>query len=201
MAIVHGPGNPKNDGKEAATVFSIAVLITSLSLNVVLGWRLKNAPGPPVQMAGIQKGDFLPSLPVISLSGAKEQLRLDQASLLYVFSPACSWCRADYSNVIALSNATKARLSFVGITKDDIGITGYLRQHPFPGNVLKLDLSRVPKPIAVKFGITPQTILLGAGGIVERSWVGALMDDRKRDIEHFFGVVLPGPSLPSHNTQ
>jgi hypothetical protein len=41
-------------------------------------------------------------------------------------------------------------------------------------------------------GSTPQTIVISSQGKIEKNWIGAYGDDTKKEVEDYFGVVLPG---------
>jgi hypothetical protein len=174
-------------------IFSAGVLIASLSLNVVLARRLSaltRPPAPPV--AGVHAGDAVSALPILTAPGEARQLTFDRPTLLYVFSPNCGWCRRDYQNLLALHRARGETHRFIGVTLDSTNLSEYMKTHPFPGDMFVLDPARLTPAMKTTLGLTPQTVVVRAGGIVEQAWPGALTGPREQAAEKYFGIQLPG---------
>lgn len=121
----------------------------------------------------------------------------DRPTIVYVFSTSCEWCRRDRPNVLALALSVKDDYRIIGITleADDVARDRALAAEPFPGVVFKVMVGDLPPETAAKFRATPQLIVLRKDRVVERAWVGALMDERRKDVESFFGVSLPGMAV------
>jgi len=59
-----------------------------------------------------------------------------------------------------------------------------------PFQVFLMDSPALVKKLG--FDLTPQTLVIGPGGKVERNWPGAFQGGAHDEIEHFFGTKLPG---------
>lgn len=148
-------------------LFTFGVLCASLSLNVVLAWRIKelNRLVPSNRMAGFHPGESMPAMSTVSLDGKRAVLTFDRPTILYVFSPACSWCKKDYPNVLALHARLHAHARFVAVTKSTVGLKEYLQKYPLPCDVFSLAPSRKDGPLfPTKLGVTPQLVVIDEWG-------------------------------------
>src|SRR5262249_18829469 len=135
-------------------------------------------------------GSKLPPAAVTSLDGRKGELAFSGLpTILYYFSPTCAWCEKNLTNVQALAAATTGRYRFVGVsTAPDV--SAYITRHHLTFEVysgMSIDAVR-----AYHLGSTPETIVVGTDGRVTRVWSGAYSGTRQREIERYFGLVLPG---------
>ena len=170
------------------------VLAASLSANVALAIR---QPLPSVvREAGVQPGSMFPTLKFTDLDGRAEHLQFDSKTVVYVFSPTCDWCKRDYPNLMAIYGAAGARIPFVALTLTSRPqlLRRYLDGRPFPGRVLVADVAGLDAALMETFGLTPQLLVVDAGGRIQRAWPGALMDQKQRQVEDLFHVRLPGPA-------
>ena len=57
-----------------------------------------------------------------------------KSTVLYIYSPSCHWCSANYANIIALANQRDHDYNFVGLSiRHDVSeLTNYLTEHPYP---------------------------------------------------------------------
>ncbi len=176
--------------RNAGVIAFGAVLAGSLALNVVLGLRQTEPSTQIVRSGGVQAGDTIPPVPVTT-SGAVRPLQFARKTVLYVFSPTCDWCKRDYPNLMAIHAAAQGRFDFVGVTMNTRQLPEYLAQHPFPGPVASVAEAALPPEFAKDLKVTPQLLVVDEGGLVQRAWVGALMEMRRKEAEDFFGVALP----------
>jgi hypothetical protein len=175
------------------------VLVVSLSVNVVLGLRLRDSP-PAVKRAGFSAGELFPLLDARTPSGGARVLRFERPTLVYIFSPTCQWCEKDYQNLMAVHAVAGEKYSFVGVTMINksapedyhVALADYLRRHPFPGDVLFVDPSLLAHDLMVDITVTPQMVVVDQRGRIRKAWVGALMGSRQAEVATFFNVVLPG---------
>jgi len=157
-------------------------------MNVVLARRLvafvEPDAAPPIL------GMKAPALDVRGVDGQSVEIRFEgRPTILYYFSPNCSWCERNWTNVQALIAAVGHDYRFVGLSTTP-DVSAYLAQHHLSFEVysgLSLETARL-----YHFGGTPQTIVVAANGVVQYAWSGAYRDRRQRDVERAFGVVLPG---------
>jgi hypothetical protein len=174
------------------TAFLLSVLVLSLGLNVYLARRvgLGRARTPATQ--GIRPGTQLPvPLAVVDQNGSTVSLTFasGRPTVLYVLSPLCGWCTRNEANVAALRAAVGSRFDFVGLSLVSQKLEEYVAEKhaPFPIYVLSAEMRR-----KFGFGLTPETLVVGSDGTVQKAWQGAYQDRIQQEIEHYFGVKLPG---------
>lgn len=168
-----------------------AVLTGSLALNVWLGIKVQAGP-VVIRQAGFAVGETLPPLRGASPAGTPVVVAFDRPTLLYVFSPSCSWCDRDYENLLAMGRELSGQYQVVAVTRTSNKLSEYVGRKPHPGVVLAVDAASLPKEMALSLGLTPQTVVVDTGGLVQRVWAGALFDSRLREAELFFRLDLPG---------
>ncbi len=170
----------------------------SLALNVALGWRLKASAGPAAPSpGGVQKESVLPEMAVRDVNGGAVTVTFDASrpTILYVLSPACSWCDRNHANIAALSSSPKtAQYRFVGLSTTGKGLADYVKTKGLPFPVFHVDSEELITTLGLY--ATPQTVLVEKGGRVERVWVGAWDKKQQAEIESFFGVMVPGMQAP-----
>lgn len=168
------------------------VLSASLTLNVVLGWKLHDRGASLARPGGIQVGTTLPTMPVVDVGGKAANVAFTgaQRTLLYVMSPSCIWCERNYANISKLAAAKGADFRFVGISNSDKRLDEVLTRKslPFPVYVVK-EQERI---MTLGLEATPQLALIDAAGKVEKVWVGAWDAATQEEIEAMFATSLPG---------
>lgn len=140
----------------------------------------------------ITTGMRLPPLTAQDMSGHNITIRYDETerpTLLYVFTPACGWCKKNEDNISSLASQTVDRLRIIGVTLSQDGLVEYVANRFPPVKVIKPD-SRTT--IAYKLSGTPETILVSSQGVVLRVWKGAYADSTQRELEEYFHIKLPG---------
>ena len=166
------------------------ILSASLAFNVSVIIKRR----PVFHQTSFAPGERVPVMDVKTVDGRAGSLRIVQETVLYIFSPTCGWCKQDYANLKALHEAGRDRYRFVGLTdtKRSAELTRYLDDQPFPGEVWVVDSDGLAEATADRLSSYPQLLVVDSGGIVTRSWAGALYGDRQRDAEAFWAVSLPG---------
>lgn len=137
-------------------------------------------------------GTQLPPLTAQDMSGQSVTIRFDESerpTLLYVFTPACGWCKKNEDNIRSLAGQTSERLRLIGVSLSQDGLAEYVAQN-FPSvKVIKPDAKTIT---AYKLSGTPTTILVSSQGVVLRVWKGAYNDSIRQELEEYFHVKLPG---------
>lgn len=183
--------------------FLLALLSLSLGTNVLLGvgfLRLSAGGGPQAaapERRTLPIGKELPPLEAQRLGGGPEVIRYDPAgrpTLIYVFTPSCSWCARNLANFRALIDDAKDDYRIVGVSLDP-EVETYLKE-------TALDLpvyinASTATLTAYELGSTPQTIVVSPEGKVLKSWVGAYGGSLQKEVESVFGLRLPGLSPPA----
>jgi hypothetical protein len=170
-----------------ADPFLLALLAVSLAGNV---YQYRRPPATASAAAPVS----VVGTPVVSvrghaIDGKPVSRSMDSPTILYAFSPDCVWCDRNLDNVRALTRQLKGRYTFVALALKDDGLTAYLKAHDLDWDVVR----RIETDDLKLLGIvgTPQTIVIGNGGIVEHAWSGAWGPEDERRIESALGVELP----------
>ncbi len=169
----------------------VAVLGLSVGLNVYLGERLRAVPVNRT-VRQIASGSRLPDpLLVLSVAGKPASLRFGpgSATVVYVFSPVCIWCHRNEHAIKALVAQASGRYRFVGLSLVSAGLKKYVAagHAPFPAYAVRNEKQ------ALKLGlvVTPETLVVGAGGKVLDAWPGAYIGENHTKVADFFRAKLP----------
>jgi peroxiredoxin len=113
-------------------------------------------------------------------------------TVLLVFSPGCGFCAENmpsWKRIVSSIDSNAFRMVAVSIVKD--GAAQYLKSNDLLNIPSITDLDPGAR---VRYGmnITPETILIGSDGNVEKVWAGLIQDDDKQEIMDFLGVRLTG---------
>jgi hypothetical protein len=175
--------------KNIGFVALIAVLCGSLLLNVTLILRKGGSSQHP---SGIAVGSDLRGLRFIG-DGAPGRIDLKGGpTIFYIMKPGCVWCIRNRDNIQALAKQVGSTYGMVGLSSTDQGLKEHLLALPLPFKVYALDLDHLPN--GVDPTVTPQLVVVGSNGIVEKVWIGALGGRARTEVEEFFHVTLPGLS-------
>lgn len=174
--------------RRSADPVLLTLLIATLATNVYLVRRTPPTAEPVPQL---KVGAKVPEFTASRLGGGELAVRYtSKPVILYVFNPACHWCERNLDNVNAVAMATRAEYQFIGVSLTESDLEQYVRDKHIAWEVA----SRVPGPAfeAFRMGATPETIVVGTGGTVLHVWQGAFGGTIAADIQHVFGVRLPG---------
>jgi peroxiredoxin len=168
----------------------------SVTLNVLLARKVRSLNGAlPARVADrlLKVGTTVPPITAKRLGGQQDVIFYQgtaQTTVLYIFTPPCSWCARNMDNLKTLISKESGRYRFIGLSLSENGLAEYIAK-----NDLKLPvysgLSSEGRA-AYKLGGTPQTIVVSPEGRVVQNWMGAYVGDQKSQIEAFFDVTLPG---------
>lgn len=183
-----------------ALVVGAVLLLTNVALlkqNVELKARASG-----LRDAGfLQPGDSIPMLRGIGMAGEDIVVRsgptAPERTLVLVFSPLCSWCARNMENWETIVRAAESRnFRLVAVSTHRSGVADYVRKHPFLQRTQVIAEIDARDQLTYKLQSTPQTLVLGGDGRIEKAWIGALSLDQQADAESFFGTELPGTSGP-----
>jgi peroxiredoxin len=166
----------------------LALLALSLSANVYL-YRLQPASVPVI--TPLEAGERVPEFAAKGLGGEHVDVRFrTRPVVLYTFSPTCGWCERNLDNAREVARRVAGRYDFIGVALDSRNAEHYLRERQLGWRVIK----DVPADVkrAYRMAGTPQTIVIGIGGVVRKAWSGAYDGKIASDVEEFFGLTLPG---------
>jgi len=143
---------------------------------------------PPAMEATV--GAKLPDLKGFDLAGKPVEVAYGKDSrkvLVLVFSPTCPFCDQNWPkwyDLMSSLNHTAVRPVAVDVTSTST--PGFLSQHQL-GEMpvfLKVDPQAT---VDYRFHLTPQTILVGPDGKVEKVWSGVLSDSAMSELKQRLG--------------
>lgn len=172
----------------------IAVLLWLAALGVITenillfrqNQRLLQARAPQ-----IAEGAQLRMLAGLTLDGHIEPVDPPAAGsklVVIAFSPGCSACQANQEEWMKLANTLKRNgVRALWVSRDPVDITrDYCLKHGIP---LSDVLADPPYRTYLQLGLArvPNTVLLGAGGMVEKVWAGRLDPAGWNSVYAYFG--------------
>jgi len=168
----------------------LSLLAGSLGLNLYLGLELRHRPGlasPPGR--GLQRGEVVEALEMRDKGGTIRVFNFrGEPTVLYLFRPACPWCKRNLPAVNTLEESVRGRFRFVSVSLDDSGVTEVFQDESARGSTYTL----APKAAAFakRVPVVPMTVALSKDGVVLETWAGAYAGDVKKSIETYFGTKL-----------
>lgn len=172
--------------------FLLLLLVASLSLNVYLGWKVKQGGAEP-DTAKAVSGMKVDPITAVDLDGKPFTIAyngINKPTVLYVITPSCIWCRRNQANVNRLADAKANDFRFVGLSLAESGLKEYVAEHHLKFPVY----ARLPAETVASLGLggTPQTIVVSPEGEILKVWTGAYIEDLRPEVEAYFGIQLPG---------
>jgi len=171
-------------------------LVVSVTLNVLLAHRVRSLNNFQTEkMADRLLKVGTTALPIVAkrLNAQQEMISYNaskQSTVLYVFTPPCSWCARNMDNFKTLVESEGGQYRFIGLSLSEQGLGEYVSKNEFKLPVYSgLSLETLK---AYKLGSTPQTIVISPDGKVLQDWMGAYVGEQKSQVEAFFHVTLPG---------
>jgi peroxiredoxin len=181
--------------KVAALLMIVGVVL--LLVNVLLAQqnkKLRFLASRADRSLEVKVGTALQSLEGVDNDGNWQSISYGQdarKTVLFIFSPRCRACEANSLNWEAVINEID-RQSFrlFGISLQSQGVKEYASRHRINGVPILTEIDAKYR-VAYNLALTPQTILIGSDGKVERVWTGVLQGEDKRDVERALNVRLP----------
>jgi len=167
----------------------LVVLALSLSVNLLIAKKLLRAQESTA--SGLPAGTTARAFDAFSPTGDRVHITFpaDVPTVLYHFSPTCSWCERNWSNISELATKTKGRYRVVGVSTTPVSST-FVRDRAIQFEIASMVSEDVAR--AYRLGGTPQTILVSAEGRVLEDWPGAYVGVQAQELEAYFGLRLPG---------
>jgi hypothetical protein len=176
----------------------VALLAVSLSFNAYQGWLL-SGPGRAEMAQGPRPDIIVGSIlsPIAAETVDKKEVLIEWTSttkptILYIFSPDCTWCTRNLENIKHLAAAVQGDYRVIWLSLSRSNLESYSKKHSFMLPVY-VNPRYTGKP-AVEFRATPQTLIIGNGGKVLEVWQGAYNAAIKKQIESKLTITLPGLS-------
>ena len=172
-----------------ATISSVLVLV-----NVLLAQQnkhLKALTGKPGRCLELSPGKGLPPVEGFDVEGNKVVVGYGEdprKTVLLVFSPGCRACKENMSNWQSLIKRLDSSLyRVIALSLAPNGIEDYLAQYNLAGIPVIAEVAAKTR-VEYQLSLTPQQILIGPEGKVEKVWTGLLRGEEKADIESTVGL-------------
>jgi peroxiredoxin len=181
------------------------LLLLSVVLNVSLARKvasLKDTLRQANDYGQLKAGDTVPEIEGLSLDGSRRTVFFGEVAVptvLYVFTPQCSWCKENLPNLHALidgsNNSSSADYRVLGVSLNQEGLAQYVKDERLTFPVYS-DLS-APVRSAYHMVMTPTTIVVSPDRKVLKVWMGAYQEETFREIQAYLHITMPG--TPSRN--
>jgi peroxiredoxin len=193
------PETSQRSSRALLPVISV-VLVVSVALNVLLARRVRSLGHAQVAKVAeyqLKVGTTIPPITAKRLDSKQEVISYqdtNQPTVLYIFTPPCSWCVRNMDNLKTLVAREAGAYRFIGLSLSEQGLAEYVAK-----NDLKIPVYSGLSAEALKtykLGTTPQTIVISPEGKVLEDWAGAYVGEQQKQVEAFFHVSLPGLREP-----
>lgn len=173
---------------------SLILLVFSVGLNFVLAEEIKGLRrniGKLKSETSIKPGDSVPDISGVSPERVETIFRFKddtRSTVVYFFSPRCSWCVKNRELFAKLHSSQKDRFRWVAVSLDTTNVEEFVRE----SNMAMPVLSQVPDEVLDSYKIegTPQTFVVASDGRVLKKWVGSFTGSVGAEMESFFGSSL-----------
>jgi hypothetical protein len=174
-------------------VFGAMLLLVNVLL-VQQNKKLKVLAMRPDRALEVKPGTALPPLEGLDGNGNRYSIGYGQDSrktVLLVLAPRCHACEENMPNWEAIIN---------GLDRQSFRIAAVsLRSEGFKDYADRRGINQIPilteidpkRRVEYNLALTPQIILIDAGGKVEKVWTGLLRGEDKQDVELALNVRLP----------
>lgn len=170
----------------AILLFAGALAILGLNIALVLQNRTlkKEMAAPPPMLP--QVGAKIDKLEGVSLDGSRIQVSFTgqgDETLLFVFSTRCGVCGLNWPQWQSIARSVQglARLRFVYVNIDSPLLYEYAEQYDIDKATVFAQLD--PRyEAALNLRLTPETMLVGQNGTIERVWPGLLNKQNVQEI-------------------
>ena len=182
--------------RSSLLLVTLALLICSVALNVLLARKTQTLRSSLLKVkseGSLAVGASLPPIEAKDMEGKSATIRYGPTELptiLYVFTPPCSWCRKNIQNIKTLAARTNGEYRLIGLSLSSDRLSEYVASAGFEFPIYSELSPNVVIPY--RLGSTPQTILISNEGKLVKEWMGAYTGNVKKEIEQEFGLELPG---------
>jgi peroxiredoxin len=188
-------GTPRFVGVFNVTIIS-TLLFASVVLNIFLARKISvlMTTVEAIKAEGrLKVGTKVPPILGRSVVGTEQTLdysNVEVPTVLYVFTPQCSWCAKNIDNLRTLIADSGPGYRVVGISLTTQGLKEYLEKESLSLPVYA-DIADSTKAI-YRLGGTPTTIIVSPEAKVLKVWNGVYVDGIRQEIETSLKVRLPG---------
>lgn len=178
-------------------LFLTVLLLCSTCLNIVLARKINGLntgiaylKAELSSVRGLKAGDYAPAIKGTDLDGKTASIEFigsGNPSVLYIFTPECSWCKKNLESTRTLIDQTRDTHRFIGLSLSSSGLKDYVIQ-----NQIHFPVYSANAETALAYnGGTPRTLVVSTNGVILKSWFGAYRGNVQREVEAYFGIRLP----------
>lgn len=147
--------------------------------------------GRPVEL---EVGQTLTALNGVDINGQRTSVAYNQDLRKVVFlsfAPGCGACDENMPNWETLAKELDSKsYRVVAVSLVPTGVKEYLSHYNL-GEIPVLASVDSQDRVSYRLRFTPQTILVGPDGKVEKVWTGAIRGERRKEVEKSLGIKLP----------
>lgn len=170
----------------------VVVLVATNVLLIRQNSQLKAEAGKGDRSLEVKPGKQLPAFDGRDVDGNQLTIAYGQdprKTLLFVLSPRCGLCRdimPDWEKMVKSIDQKSFRVVAVSLTPE--GTKEFLAKYNL-GSIPVIADADPKDRVDYEMTLTPQTVLIGSDGKVEKVWTG-LLTDEEEEIERSLGVAL-----------
>ena len=186
--------NAKGNDVQVASILLVILLATSVCINVLLARKTSSLQLEISRLTAstrLQVGAIVSPISGHALDGSVMELKFDEVqtpTVIYVFSPQCSWCAKNIDNFHSLIAQAANRYRVVGLSMTRQDLSPYLTSQQFGIPVFADVDSGIVS--SYQLGATPTTIVVSPQSKVLKVWLGACQEGMRQEIEGFLGIHL-----------
>ena len=178
---------------------AVTLLALSIGVNVLQANKIHNLVSPSGDKGSLV-GTLAMPIEAHDVDGRAVRLTVGAGlpTVLYYFSPSCTWCERNWTNLEALTAGANGRYRVVAVTAAR-DVKAFVEERHLKVEVLEALPDEALR--AYRFSGTPHTVVIDQAGLVTHEWRGAYLDRIAGQIEDLFDLVLPGLSEPGPTSQ
>jgi len=156
---------------------SVVILVVSMSANVALMRVNRRLSAELTSKSSVPRGMVLPALVGNEISGKPATIEVRNTSVptvLFIFSPVCSYCAQNWHNWSAMIASQKQgswRPVFINVGIPSTPL--FQRAHELD-QFTTLEKVTAGTALAYRMTVTPETMVLNTQGKVVQDWAGVL---------------------------
>jgi peroxiredoxin len=170
----------------ADTWWPIAILTVLVVTVVYQHWEYAH----PVRAKFLKEGDRIADVTLETPTKQRIPIKWEadgKATIVYLFTPTCVWCRRNIEAMRALEEAARD-YHFIAVSLTRDGVSDYIAANHLTFPVFVAD-EVAAKHLSAR--VTPSTIVISPKGVVKYFWPGVYIGKNGKEIEQAFNVKLP----------
>jgi peroxiredoxin len=169
--------------------------VVALAGSIFMNYQLLSRDRPKARPQ-VKEGTIVPKMATKTPAGSATSVdwSSSEATVLYVFTPTCPWCKRNLPNLSTIAAGRGASTyQLVGLSLTGQGVAEYVAQNRIEFPVYMEPEQNFVKDL--KLGSTPETIVIGPDKRVAKVWVGGYSPEVQGEVEKYLHLRLPGMTL------